>query len=199
MLGFKDDSATGDMLLWRDCPGNEISERGRNLAGWDLSWQGAHLFPPVLSVPVVPARNPATSERSFERDSEEGKTRERAQADSDRHGHQADRNQGVAAVHAKEQGRASEAGAAAKGTEGMLDGSAPWVLAEQWPWLWIFFGKQQALFTTDVDNTTCSPAFGLWMALLERMPSISTLLSWLQQVNFFLPFYWCIIHTQKSV
>lgn len=49
-------------------------------------------FLPVLSVPLVPTRNPATSERSFTGVSEEGKTRERAQTDSDGHGQQADRN-----------------------------------------------------------------------------------------------------------
>ena len=87
--------------------------------------------PIILSVPVVPTRNPATSERSFAGDSEEGKTRERAQADADGHGLQADRNQGPAAVRAEEQGGASEAGAAAEGAEGGLGRAAPRGLAEQ--------------------------------------------------------------------
>lgn len=82
-------------------------------------------------MPVAPTRNPATSERSFAGDSEEGKTRERAQADSDGHGHQADRNQGPAGVRAEEQGGASEAGAAVEGAEGGLGRAAPWGLARQ--------------------------------------------------------------------
>lgn len=89
--------------------------------GWlTCSGEGFISFLPVLSMSIVPARNPATSERSFAGDSEEGKTGEGAQADSDRHGHQADRDQGPPAVCAEEQGGAAEAGAAAEGAEGAL-------------------------------------------------------------------------------
>lgn len=92
----------GAAWLVETCPGKELIS-----------------FLPLLSLSIVPTRNPATSERNFPRVSEEGKTRERAQADSDRHGHQADGNQGPAAVRAEEQGGAPEAGAAAEGAEGV--------------------------------------------------------------------------------
>lgn len=82
--------------------------------------QGSSLSLLSFPHPLVPTRNPATSERSFPGVPEEGKTRERAQADSGRHGQQADRNKSPAAVCAEEQGGASEAGAAAEGAEGEL-------------------------------------------------------------------------------
>lgn len=103
--------------------------------------QGLISFPSVLSMPVVPTRNPATSEWSFTGDPEERKTREGAQADSDGHGQQADGNQGAAAVCAEEQGGTSEAGAAAERAEGGLGRAAPWGLAKGDSWT--SSGKQQ--------------------------------------------------------
>ena len=65
----------GEAWLVETCPGKAFTS-----------------FFPVVSLSIVPTRNPATSERNFPGVSEEGKTRERAQADSDRHGYQADGN-----------------------------------------------------------------------------------------------------------
>lgn len=72
-IGVQDDSPTGEILLKYHCPEN-IREGEAQLVAIRPR-EGLISFPPVLSMPVVSTRNPATSEWSYGRPGRK-KTRE---------------------------------------------------------------------------------------------------------------------------